>query len=164
MEYFEEFADLIETEDEINFEDVYEAIKGSLSEDMGEILENYMNELQIAIPDEEQELYMLVENMKTSMLFLCENLEDESTMNQFCEEVFRFKQWYTETGISLVNGVETTVMDAVATARANKITGDVSRFDFSGALDYEIKDFSFSIGQFQPIDILDESSESDSIN
>ena len=60
MDYFEEFAELIETDDEIEFEDVFAALKGSRSEDMGEIIENYMNEIQESVPDAESEFYMLV--------------------------------------------------------------------------------------------------------
>lgn len=154
MEYFEELADLIETEDETTYEDIYNAIDGSIPEDMGEILENYMDEIENGLPDEEQEIYMLVENIKTGMLFLCENLEDESTKSQLAEELFRFKNWYVEDARVIVDGKETSLIDAVATNRANKITGEESSFDFTGALDYELKDFNFSIGKFQEIDIL----------
>ena len=169
MEYFEEFADLIETEDTVEYEDIYEALKDSLAEDVGEIIENYMDELENAIPDPEQELYMLVENIKTGMLFLCENIEDASTMSQLAEEIYKFRNWYVNEPTSFVNGKETTVIDAIATARANKITGEESDYDFTGALNYELKDFSFSLGSFQGIDILGddedlESSEDNRIN
>ncbi len=154
MEYFEEFAELIEAEDTIEFEDIYSAISGSQAEDIGEIIENYMDELENAIPDEEQELYMLIENIKTGMLFLCENIEDPSTMSQLAEEIFRFRNWYVNEETAFIDGKETTVIDAIATARANKITGENAKYDFTGALNYELKDFSFSLGKFQDIDIV----------
>ena len=163
MEYFEDLAELIESEDEIEYEDFFEALEGTLSEDMGEILENYMEEILNSLPDEEQELYMLLENIKTGMLFLCENLEDDSTRSQLAEELSRFKTWYTDELNTYLDGSKTTLIDAIATVRGNKITGEKSAVDFTGALDYELKDFNFSIGKFDKIDIL-ESSEDDGSN
>lgn len=154
MHYFEDLADLLEEEREMEFEEVYEAIGDTGSEDMGEILENYMEELQGGIPDEEQEIYMLLENIKTGMLFLCENLEDENTKMQFAEELCRFKNWYTKDDQCKVNDVPCSLMHAAACCRADALTGESSRFDFSGALDYELKDFAMSIGSFSNIDIL----------
>ncbi len=162
MEYFEEFANLIETEETVEYEDIYEALKDSLAEDVGEIIENYMDELENAIPDPEQDLYMLVENIKTGMLFLCENIEDDSTRSQLTEEIYKFRNWYVNESNSFVDGKETTVIDAIATARANKITGEESDYDFTGALNYELKDFSFSLGNFKEIDILGDNEESES--
>lgn len=164
MEYFEDLAELIESEDEIEYGDFYEALSDTLPEDMGEILENYMEEILNSLPDEEQELYMLLENIKTGMLFLCENLEDDSTRSQLAEELNRFKTWYTSDLNSNLDGKTTTLIDAIATIRGNKITGEKSEYDFAGALDYELKDFNFSIGKFDKIDILEESSEDDGSN
>ena len=154
MEYFEEFADLIEVEDTVEYEDIYKLLADSAAEDAGEIIENYFNELESGIPDPEQELFMLVENIKTGMLFLCENLEDPSTMSQLAEEIYKFRNWYVNEETTFVNGKETTVIDAIATARANKITGENADYDFTGSLNYELKDFSFSLGAFQGIDIV----------
>jgi len=163
MEYFEDLAELIETEDEVSFEDIYEALGEGTSEDTGEIIENYMEEILKSIPDEDQELYLLIENIKTGMLFLCENLEEDSTKSELAEEIEKFRKWYTIDMNTLVDGQLTTVIDAIATERANKITGDISKYYFTGALNYELKDFNFSIGKFDKIDIL-EDSEDDSSN
>lgn len=156
MEYFEDLAELIEREGSTEYEDFYEALGDTLPEDMGEILENYMEELLNSLPDEDQELYMLIENIKTGMLFLCENLEDDGTRSQLAEELSRFKTWYTEDLNTLLDGKYTSLIDAVATYRGNKITGENCTIDFTGALDYELKDFNFSIGKFDKIDILED--------
>ena len=110
-----------------------------------------------SIPDNDQELYLLLENIKSGMLFLCENLEDGKTMINFAEELTKFKNWYTEDGLCLVDGNQSSVLNAIATARANKFTGEESKFDFTGALDYELSDFEMSIGRFNGIDIVDDS-------
>ncbi len=155
MEYFEEFAELIESDDELGYEDVYEAAASSLPEDMGDIVENYMEELQSSLPDEEQELYMLVENIKTGLLFLCENLEDESTLRSFADELWRFRSWYTNGELCILNGSKSSLLNILAELRANKITGEKSGYDITGALDYELRDFSMSIGYFQGTDFQD---------
>ena len=97
---------------------------------------------------------MLIDNIKSGLLFLCENLEDPSTLSQFAEEVDRFKTWFTNPNLAIVDRKHCSVIEAIATARANKITGETSEFDFTGALDYQLNDFNFSIGSFQKIDIV----------
>jgi len=154
MEYFEELADLCEEEREMDFNEVYEALGDITSEDMGEILENYMEELQKGLPDEDQEMYMLLENIKTGMLFLCENLEDENTKSQFAEELTRFRNWFVADGLCKVDGVPCSLMHAIASSRADNLTGEESEIDFANALNYELKDFEMSIGSFDKIDIL----------
>jgi len=168
MEYFEELADLLEEERELDFEEVFEAIDGTSSEDMGEILENYMEEILNGLPDEEQEIYLLLENIKSGLLFLCENLEDENTRNQFAEELTRFKNWYTEDGLCKVGDIPCSLMHAVATSRADALMNEESEYDFSGVLGYELRDFEMSIGNFKNIDILpdeeDEPVDPDNLN
>ncbi|MDO5441226.1 MAG: hypothetical protein Q4F55_01530 [Bacillota bacterium] len=170
MEYFEEFAELIESEEKISYEDIYAAVKDSIPEDLGEIVENYFEESLNGVPDEEQQIYMLIENIKSGLLFLCENLEDDATLSQFTEEVERFRNWYTDEDLVVVDGKHCCIAEAIATARANKITGETSVFDFTGALDYELNDFNFSIGSFKKIDIVGdddedlENSETNNIN
>ncbi len=159
MEYFEDLADFLEEERELEFEEVFEAIDGTSSEDMGEILENYMEDLLGGLPDEEQEIYMLIENIKSGLLFLCENLEDRNTRMQFAEELCRFKNWYTEDGLCKAGGIPCSLMHAVASSRADALTGESTELDFSGALGYELKDFEMSIGSFSNIDILPDEEE-----
>ena len=156
MEYFEELADLLEEEREKDFDEIFAAIGDTPAEIMGEILENYIEDFQNSIPDSEQDLYMLVENIKTGMLFLCENLEDENTKAQFAEELTRFKNWYTKKDTCIIDGIPGSVMEAVASARADKITGANTKLDFDGALDYELRDFEMTIGNFNKIDVVDD--------
>lgn len=156
MEYFEELADLIEEEISTDFESFYERLGDLDPEETGEIVENYMDEIQNALPDEEQDVYMLIENIKTGLLFLCENLEDEKTRLKFAEELFRFREWYTDPDLVRLDGENASVLEAVTAERANKLLGTKSSYDFTGALDFELHDFEMSIGTFDKIDVVDD--------
>ena len=156
MEYFEELADLIEDEISTDFESFYSQLGELSPEDTGEIVENYMDEIQNALPDEEQDVYMLIENIKTGLLFLCENLEDERTKLKFAEELFRFKEWYTDPNLVKLDDSSASVLEAVTAERANKLLGTKSTYDFSDALDFELHDFEMSIGTFDKIDVVDD--------
>lgn len=156
MEYFEELADLIEEEISTDFESFYQRLGNLDSEGTGEIVENYMDEIQNALPDEEQDIYMLIENIKTGLLFLCENLEDEKTRLKFAEELFRFREWYTNPDLVRLDDENASVLEAVTAERANKLLGTRSTYDFTDALDFELHDFEMSIGTFDKIDVVDD--------
>lgn len=145
MEYFEELADIIEKERILEFDELYEAVKETLPEDMEELLNNYMEELQASVPDEEQELCMLMENIKSSLLFLCRGIEGEEALSRFTEELLRFKNWYTDERLCSIDGEASSLMNVLATVRADKITGDAAKYDFTGALDYDINELSMYI-------------------
>jgi len=154
MEYFEDLAELIEEEREESFEDFLKRLDELDPEDSSEIIENYMDEIQNALPDEEQGIYMLIENIKTGLIFLSQNLEDYRTRVKFAEELYRFREWYHDPKLIRIDGREASVFDAVINERADKLLNGKSVYDFEKALDYELHDFEMSIGSFDRIDIV----------
>lgn len=160
MEYFEDLAELIEDGKKEDFEDFLKRLEELDPEDSTEIIENYMDEIQNALPDEEQEIYMLIENIKTGLIFLSQNLEDYRTRVKFAEELYRFREWYHDPTLVKIDGCEASVFDAVINERADKLLNGKSVYDFEKALDYELHDFEMSIGSFDKIDITADKSDS----
>lgn len=160
MEYFEDLAELIEDGKKEDFEDFLKRLEELDPEDSTEIIENYMDEIQNALPDEEQEIYMLIENIKTGLIFLSQNLEDYRTRVKFAEELYRFREWYHDPTLVKIDGREASVFDAVINERADKLLNGKSVYDFEKALDYELHDFEMSIGSFDKIDITADKSDS----
>lgn len=160
MEYFEDLAELIEDGKKEDFEDFLKRLEELDPEDSSEIIENYMDEIQNALPDAEQDIYMLIENIKTGLIFLSQNLEDYRTRVKFAEELYRFKEWFHDPKLVKINGREGSVFDAVINERADKLLNGKSVYDFEKALDYELHDFEMSIGSFDKIDITADKSDS----
>ena len=153
MEYFEDFADLIENEELADFDVFFEKLEELDPSGSDEIIENYMDEIQNALPDAEQDLYMLIENIKTGLLFLSEGLEDYETRRKFAEELFRFREWYLDESLVEIDGCAGSLFGALINERANRLLNNNSDYDFSKALEYELHDFEMSIGSFDKIDI-----------
>ncbi len=153
MQYFEDLADLIESDEALELSDFSEALSDAVPADTGEMLEYYMDEIENALPDEEGEFYMLIDNIKTGLLFLCEDLENVNSLAELAEELFRFSSWYKEESSVSVNGETMTALEAVTRLREEKLTGASSRYDFSPALDYEIRDLSMKLGSYKEVDV-----------
>ena len=157
--YFEQFADLMECEEEIPFDLFYSAISQADSETMTELTGNYMEDLSNALPDDYDELFSIVDSVQQRLLLLCENLEDSDSRRDYANELYRFRQWYHKDGGAFVDGRATCVMDAAAGARSEKYSGTEHVYDFSPSLDYELKDLSVGLGSFKEIDLVEKEEE-----
>ncbi len=153
LQYFEQLAGLLESDEEIGFDEFFAVISTISAEDMGDLTENYFEDLAGALPDEENELASLVESMKQNLLSLAEGIDDERGRVAFAEELFRFRRWYTDGSLAEVSGRRCSVLEAAATHRAEAFTGEKNTYDFSDALGYDLPMLSMDLGKFSKIDL-----------
>ena len=156
LEYFEQFADLIEMPEELEFDLFYIALSELDAETAGELTENYFEDLINAVPDEENELVSLLDSMEQNLLSIAENIENDDNRRSFAQQLYRFRNWYTKTGGAAADGVPMSVLEAVFAAREGKLTGEDHSFDFTKALDYKLDDAQYGLGAFKKIDITAE--------
>ncbi len=156
LEYFEQFAELLEMPGDVDFDLFYMALSEIEPETAGDLTENYFEELMNAVPDEENELVSLLDSIEQNLLFLAENLDKDDTRRSFVQQLFKFREWYTKPGKALSDGKPLSVLEAVFTAREDKLTGEGHTLDFSKALDYELDDTAYGLGSFSKIDITKE--------
>ena len=154
FEYFEQFADLMESEENIPFDLFYTAISQASSETMTELTGNYMEDLSNALPDDYDELFTIVDSVQQRLLLLCEDLDEGDSRRDYANELYRFRQWYHKNDGAFVDGVPCCVMDAAARARSEKFSGTEHVYDFSPSLGYDLEDLSVGLGSFSKIDLL----------
>ncbi len=144
FEYFENFADLVESHETILVGALYELLKGISEEVMPEVIEGYFNEALEACPDTEIEIYTLLELIKRTLLGLSNTLEDDKDLGFFADEILRFKEWFANDSVVFIKDKKTkdssqvSVMEALVVSRLEKIEGAEYDYDFSQALDYSL--------------------------
>ena len=173
FEYFEQFADLMESEEDIPFDLFYSVISEASPETMTELTGNYMEDLSNSLPDQFEDLFTIVDSVQQRLLLLCENLDSGSSRRDYANELYRFREWYHKADGASVDGAACCVMDAAAGARSEKFSGTEHTYDFTPSLSYDLDDLSVDLGSFSKIDLLkteeaeeegEEQQESDELN
>ncbi|MDD6154268.1 MAG: hypothetical protein PUB39_01725 [Eubacteriales bacterium] len=161
IEYFEDVAELFETGGEYDSEAVVSLLKDTDMEELSSILDEYFSQMEDDIPDDEDELYTLVDNIGRAFMALVRNIsesreggsdeyEADESEQALAEEIEKFHNWYSieedvvkrdedggESGV--------TMSEALFSIRGEKYGADEAEYDFSGALDYELSDYVMDI-------------------
>ncbi len=146
FQYFENFADLVETEEDIPLEAVYPLLQQVDSAVLEEITTEYFEDLLDVVPEDSTDLYILLDNIKNSLMGMARSTLEEST-GHFAEELLRFAQWYTQESQvpchNLDTGEETLLplCQALVLARLEKIDGERYGYDFTSCLGYELDEY-----------------------
>lgn len=150
FEYFENFADLIESDETIPEETLYQLFSQTDPKIVSELIHNYFEDMLEAMPESSAEMYTLLENIKRSLIGLLQTSEDESLMRHFVEELHRFKTWFcaeSEVGCKSLSDGEEKVLplrDALVLSRLEKMEEDEYQYDFEECLKYEIDEYIMS--------------------
>lgn len=150
FEYFEAMADLIESEDYIEQEALYQLFDDADKTMITELLEDYFEDILEGLPDASSEIYSLLHQIKVMLIGLSSNIEEESDLRLFTDEFHRFRNWYShESDVELTpedggKKLYHTVRDAITAARLENLGGEKYRYDFENALDYELDSYSMS--------------------
>ena len=149
FQYFEDFANLVEAEAEIESDVIYELLEEVEMESFREIVHNYFEDIMNTIPDSQIDLYNLLENIKRVLEGLSEAVknEEENALLKLADELNRFRNWYSCEytvdcrDLESDEESEETVRDALVNSRLEKITGDSFTYDFERALKYELEEY-----------------------
>ncbi|MEG0291229.1 MAG: hypothetical protein RR495_00875 [Anaerovoracaceae bacterium] len=147
FEFFENFADLVESDEEISDDELFLLFKETDHEIVAEIIKNYFDEVLDAMPDDKTDMYTLLETIKMSLVGLIISDEGDSTLVHFCEELNRFKEWYSVTSKVEVKTIdnsqveELTIRDALVVSRLEALEGNQHHYDFEACLEYELDEF-----------------------
>jgi len=149
FQYFENFAELVEYDGDIDSGVMYELIGDVDMKTFAELCESYFYDTTDHLPDDAVDLYTLMDNIKRVLIGISESVRqgDEDGIVRLSDELNRFRLWYSaDASVECVDGdsgeVEyMTVRDAIAAARAEQLDKSEHRFDFSDALEYELDEF-----------------------
>ena len=153
FQYFEQLADLLETEEPIEFDILYTVLSAVPAEDIGELIENYFDEMVNALPDEENEIVSLVDSISQNLLLLAADVEQEKVRAELVHQLEKFRGWYHDKNGVLADGMPLSVFEAVTQCREDRLCGTQTRFTFDNCLGYDLDDASISLGGFEKIDV-----------
>ncbi len=168
FQYFENFADLVETSEEVQDEALYKLFGEVNKDEVAEIIENYFDEMTDALPDESTEIYTLIETIKLALVGLLHGIEhDETALVHFCDELNDFKNWYTNDSNVECKNIENgkkemlSLRDALSLCRIERLEGEKYRYDFDDCMDYQISEYIMSYADMA--DAYEEETEDEEI-
>lgn len=151
FEYFEAMADLVECEDYVEQEAVNALFTGADSTMIAQLLDEYFEDIMGGIPEDSEEIYALMEQIKLCLEGLISNAETEQDIRLFTSEFCKFTNWYShEPLVEIVpeDGGEREFLcmrDALTYARLEKLGGNSYRYIFEEALEYELDGYTMSL-------------------
>lgn len=150
FQYFEAMADLIESDEYIEQEAMYQLFDEAENDMIAELLNSFFEDVTNGLPEDAGEIVSLMEQIRMSLEGIIMNADEESELRKFTDEFHRFRNWYAEESEVVLlpeNGgasLYQCMRDAITTARMEKLGGDKYRYNFENALDYELDSYTMS--------------------
>ena len=165
LDYFEEMADMIESDEHIDHEALMQLFSEMEPVTAASLLEEYFNEVMGGLPSDCGDMFSLLDQIRLELTGTIRNasVDDPDQIRDFTDRFYRFRNWYVyDTEVFVLDRntgreYEQSVRDAIATARAGKLSGEEHAFDFASALDYDIDYYAMSVSDL--IDSVEEDSE-----
>lgn len=159
---FETMADLVECDEFIEQEAVFGIFAKADMNVISQLLDEYFEEITDGLPDDSNEVFSLLDQIRLCLTGLASNSEDDSDLRMLADEFFRFRTWYAfESQVELIpeegNSSDTVcIRDAITAARVEKLGGEKYRYSFENALDYEIDSYRMSFAELAAIGEYDD--------
>ena len=155
VEYFEQLADLLETDEEISEDLFRHALSAILAENAGEFTENYLKEMSDAIPEgcSAEELTEALGAMEQRLLLLAEDLEEDQNRDDFITELFKFRNWLHEEAGATIDGDPCTLLEAFTEMRTEKLGLASHEYGLDRFPDLTPEEISYNLGRFEKIEM-----------
>ena len=152
FEYFENLADLVEADMEIEPELIYKLLEEADMEIFAELTENYFEDLLQAVPEDAMELYTLLDSVKMALMGMAKNLEEEKDLVLLSDEFSRFRNWYSlESQVWVQELSESSrtesclsLRDALTLSRMEALGGEKYEYCFDEVLKFEMDQYTMS--------------------
>ena len=156
LRYFEELADLIESDEHIDYDALYQLFQEIDAETAASLFDDYFNDITDCLSDEHADMFALLDQIRMELTGIMRSLsqDDPDCVRLMTDRFYYFRNWYVyDTDVSVLarssdDGLsreyEESVRDALTTARAGKLSGEEYAFDFSPAMEYDIDHYSMS--------------------
>ncbi|GHU66595.1 hypothetical protein AGMMS49983_16550 [Clostridia bacterium] len=152
LAYFEQFAELAESDEDITLEAIQELVAGLDEGVLAELTEGYFEDLLRFVPDEEADLFTLLQSIGTTLATLAqEDSETEEGGAAYAEELYKFRNWFLfENRVIRIDRdehdqSEIPLMEALTNYRVRNFVEDDYDYDFSEALDYPLNEYIVSL-------------------
>ena len=165
--YFEQFAELVESTEDISIEPIAQIVEGMERDVLSELTESYFEDMLKFIPDDDADLYSLLSAISKTLVAIAESGDAEESDRMYAEELYKFRNWYLFDGIVQCidldddSASEMTVYEALTNHRIQNIMDKDYTFDFSEALDYPLDEYIVSLSSLSDDDDYDYDDDDD---
>ncbi|MDR0519977.1 MAG: hypothetical protein LBG82_08035 [Clostridiales Family XIII bacterium] len=168
LAYFEQYAELVEHEEYISPEALSQVFEEADGDVLAEMTDGYFEEMLENFPDEEAELYALIQTIGRALSGIALIPEHDEAAASYSDEFMRFRTWYafeSEVRCERVDGegdIIVPLMQALAMYRSQHLSDEEYRYDFVDALDYPIDEYAMLLETLaersddEPYDDVDE--------
>ena len=155
VEYFEQMADLLESDEEIPAELFRHALSRIRAENAGEFAENYLKEMADAIPEgaDAEDLSEALGAIQQRLMLLAEDLDEESSREDFIAELFKLRNWLHEESGAAIDSVPCTLLEAFTEMRAEKLGLGEHTYGLDRFPDLTPEEISYNLGRFEKIEL-----------
>lgn len=153
--YFENFAGLVESDEDIG-EDAIAAVLSDVDMKVfAELAESYFYDIMEHMPDDAIDVYNILEAEKRSLIAIAVacGKGEEGALSRLANEIERFRRWYSiETNCVCIyeqegRDAEMSLRDAIAEKRLSGLQGRDLAFDLSGAGDFQVDEYIVELGE-----------------
>ena len=147
FQYFENLSALLEEDDYIEENLIKDLIRNVDREKLAENMSSYFDGFLDHLPDNETDLYVMVESMGRVFDGLIMDDMSDADIDALASEISKFRKWYVHdlNAFNKLSGEESSVRDARFDLAAAKLLGEDADYDFRLALDYDIDGFDVRI-------------------
>ncbi|MFV0516934.1 MAG: hypothetical protein ACK5MV_06025 [Aminipila sp.] len=156
FQYFEHFADLMECDEYISYDALFELISQVDKAVLSELIENYFEEISESLPDDGTEAYTLLKTVSMSLRGMLKPMQEDDgedydrELVAFTSELERFRNWYViDSNIQCASKKdgkikEVSFFDALILSRLEKLNEEEYSYGFDEGLDYSIDEYVVS--------------------
>lgn len=147
FEYFENFADIVESDEDIEEDALVELFSETDRDAVADIIGNYFDELLTILDGQYADIGNLLTVIRDVLTALICDESDEGSIMRFAEELEKFRVWYCfDSSVNLYDIAREKesnlpVRDALTQLRLEKLDDVEHNFDFSEAIEYEIDEY-----------------------
>jgi len=155
LEYFEQLAELLEMDEDVDLDDLCELVSEADAQTLQELVHNYFEELTGNLPDDAQDVFSTADAIGQRLTMLAgSEAGDGAARQRFGEELYSFRSWLTSPEGAFVDGRPCSVLDAVTSCRMERFGGETHSYDFSPSLDYRLDELSIDLGTYSRVDVV----------
>ncbi|MDR3225042.1 MAG: hypothetical protein LBT52_01950 [Clostridiales Family XIII bacterium] len=174
LAYFEQYAELVESEDYISPEALSQLFEEVDNDALAELTDGYFEELlEKNVPVEEVELYTLLQTIGRALSGLAQMPDDpDEATASYADEFYRFRSWYTiesevrceriDEDAESESEIIVPLMQALTMYRSQHLSDDEYTYDFSDTIDYAIDEYAILLeslaesSEDEPYDDIDD--------
>lgn len=155
LEYFEQMADLLETDREISKELFQHALSEISPENAGEFIENYTNEMLNAIPEgvSAEDLTEALGAMQQRLMLLAEDLDEPQAREELAAELYKLRDWLLQEDGTSVDGQDCSLLEAFTEMRAEKLGLAQHVYGLDRFPELFPEELTYQIGKFEKIEL-----------